>query len=203
MEEKRRQRRQLLSSHKKRQRREHSEGMAGKVRLKSDNAVFNEILDRSAADLAMLTTPTPYGPYPYAGVPWFCDAVRGDGIITALFSCSGSTLTSPKACCATGRHPGQDNQSASRCGARQDPARTTFERDGQHPARCRSVIYYGSVDATPLFVILAGLYWRRTGDLDTIIELWPHIEAALAWTERLAISTAMAWSSMRRKPGAA
>jgi glycogen debranching enzyme len=42
-------------------------------------------------------------------------------------------------------------------------------------------LYYGSVDATPLFVMLAGLYTERTGDDATIVELWPAIEAALAW----------------------
>src|ERR1700735_2174795 len=43
--------------------------------------------------------------------------------------------------------------------------------------------YYGSVDATPLFVLLAGLYVERTGDDDTLTELWPAVEAALAWID--------------------
>jgi glycogen debranching enzyme len=44
-------------------------------------------------------------------------------------------------------------------------------------------LYYGSVDSTPLFVILAGLYFERTGDLETISDIWPHIEAALGWID--------------------
>jgi len=43
--------------------------------------------------------------------------------------------------------------------------------------------YYGSVDATPLFVVLAGAYFERTGDLDTVRELWPNVERALRWIE--------------------
>src|SRR6202023_1299013 len=43
--------------------------------------------------------------------------------------------------------------------------------------------YYGSVDATPLFVLLAGLYVERTGDEETLAELWPSIEAALSWID--------------------
>ncbi|TMQ53362.1 MAG: amylo-alpha-1,6-glucosidase, partial [Candidatus Eisenbacteria bacterium] len=43
--------------------------------------------------------------------------------------------------------------------------------------------YYGSVDATPLFVMLAGAYARCTGDLDLIRRIWPNIELALAWME--------------------
>src|SRR5207253_8235676 len=41
--------------------------------------------------------------------------------------------------------------------------------------------YYGSVDSTALFVLLAGLYVERTGDDQTLAELWPAIEAALQW----------------------
>jgi glycogen debranching enzyme len=44
-------------------------------------------------------------------------------------------------------------------------------------------LYYGSVDSTPLFVMLAGLYAQRTGDWQLIEALWPHIEAALGWIE--------------------
>src|SRR5690606_5334879 len=44
--------------------------------------------------------------------------------------------------------------------------------------------YYGSVDSTPLFVLLAGAYLDRTDDLATIRRLWPHIEAALTWIDR-------------------
>src|SRR5688500_1601210 len=45
-------------------------------------------------------------------------------------------------------------------------------------------LYYGSVDSTPLFVWLAGLYVQRTGDIEILRVLWPHIAAALNWTDR-------------------
>jgi glycogen debranching enzyme len=44
--------------------------------------------------------------------------------------------------------------------------------------------YYGSVDATPLFVLLAGAYHERTGDRACVELLWPHVEAALGWIDR-------------------
>src|SRR5205814_6547539 len=44
--------------------------------------------------------------------------------------------------------------------------------------------YYGSIDATPLFVALAGMYWQRTRDAETLKAIWPHVKAALGWIER-------------------
>jgi glycogen debranching enzyme len=44
-------------------------------------------------------------------------------------------------------------------------------------------LYYGTVDATPLFVMLAGMYLERTGDVETIQKLWPNIRAALNWID--------------------
>ena len=43
--------------------------------------------------------------------------------------------------------------------------------------------YYGTVDATPLFLMLAGMYFERTGDRETLSEIWPSIEAALRWID--------------------
>jgi glycogen debranching enzyme len=58
--------------------------------------------------------------------------------------------------------------------------RGEMARLGEVPFR----LYYGAVDTTPLFVVLAGLYYARTGDRDAIAALWPAIEAALGWIER-------------------
>src|SRR4030095_13187269 len=47
-----------------------------------------------------------------------------------------------------------------------------------------SARYYGSVDSTPLFVMLAGAYYARTGDEALVQELWPFVTRALDWIGR-------------------
>ena len=67
-----------------------------------------------------------------------------------------------------------------------EPGKILHEMRGGEMAALREVpfgLYYGSVDATPLFVLLAGLYAERTGDIETLRELWPNIEAALGWID--------------------
>src|SRR5688500_11878826 len=66
------------------------------------------------------------------------------------------------------------------------PGKILHEMRGGEMARLGEVPfrrYYGSVDATPLFVMLADLYLKRSGDLDTIRAIWPNLLAALAWID--------------------
>jgi glycogen debranching enzyme len=163
-------------------RREMREATRERTSVETSNDRFNEILCRSAADLAMLMTDTPQGRYPYAGIPWYSTTFGRDGLITALQmlwwspEVARGVLRRLAAYQATTTDPLADAQ----------PGKILHEMRGGEMAALREVpfgLYYGSVDATPLFVLLAGLYLERTGDVATVVELWPHIEAALDWID--------------------
>lgn len=163
---------------------EMSEERRGKFcSVETSNEQFNDWFNRSTADIHMMLTSTEYGPYPYAGIPWFNTVFGRDGIITAL-----SMLW---------LYPDVSRGVLGYLAARQADAVET-ERDAEpgkilHEVRTGEMaalneipfgLYYGAVDSTPLFIVLAGHYFELTGDLELIRQIWPNIKWAIEWIDK-------------------
>ncbi len=150
--------------------------------IETNEKDFHRWLRRARADLELLITDTPQGPCPYAGIPWFSTAFGRDGIITAL-SCvqfnpglARGVLAHLAETQAREVLPEQDGQPGKIC---HETRLGEMAALGEVPFRR----YYGSVDATPLFVVLAKAYYERTGDRGFITALWPSVERALHWID--------------------
>jgi glycogen debranching enzyme len=148
----------------------------------TSDTVFNEMLGRSITDLGMLTTQTPDGPYPYAGVPWFSTVFGRDALVTAWLM----LWLDPDIALGVLRHLATLQSAALDPAADAEPGKILHEMRAGEMAELGEVPfrrYYGSIDATPLFVALAGAWLDRTGEVETLRPLWPHIDAALNWIE--------------------
>jgi glycogen debranching enzyme len=146
----------------------------------TDNEQFNNWINRSKNDLLSLLVQTPLGSYPYAGVPWYNTVFGRDGTITALETLwvapniARGVLLYQASRQATAVQPLQDAE----------PGKILHEIRSGEMAETGEIpfkLYYGSIDTTPLFIMLAGQYLKRTDDLETIRNIWENILHALTW----------------------
>lgn len=151
--------------------------------IHSSSERYNSWFERSRADTLLMTTDTSYGFYPYAGIPWFNTIFGRDGIITALqYLWADSRIARDVLSCLASLQAKADSELEDaepgkilhelRKGEMVDTGEIPFKR------------YYGSVDSTPLFILLAGRYLETTGDLPFLEKLWPAVQAGLEWIDR-------------------
>jgi glycogen debranching enzyme len=165
--------------------------------IATSNERFNEAISRSVSDLYTLITNLPQGPYPYAGIPWFSAVFGRDALITARSvlwldpEIARGVLEYLAAHQATTFEPSADAEPGK---ILHEVRQGEMAELGEVPFRC----YYGSIDSTPLFVMLAGAYLQRTGDIETLRRLWPSIESALRWIEEYGDSDGDGFIEYRR-----
>jgi glycogen debranching enzyme len=143
---------------------------------------FNRLVDASIRDLSILTTPIDGGNIIVAGIPWYVAPFGRDALLTSYESLLLNPGLAKDALLFLAQHQAKHD----------DPLRDAEPGKILHELRvgelaCSGYIphtpYYGTVDATPLFVMLAAAYHRWTDDLETMSRLKPHLDVALAWID--------------------
>ncbi len=153
------------------------------ARVRSSNPLFSEWIDRSLADLGLLTTDLDTGPYLYAGIPWFSTAFGRDAIITSLQMLWLHPTLARGVLRFLATHQAKED-SAFRDAEVGKIMHETRKSEMAATGEVPFALYYGGVDSTPLFIVLAGAYAQRTGDTELIDEIWPSLQLAADWVAR-------------------
>ncbi|TAL31192.1 MAG: amylo-alpha-1,6-glucosidase [Alphaproteobacteria bacterium] len=151
--------------------------------ITSSNPAFDRWLQQNAADIALLTTEFETGPYPCAGIPWYSVPFGRDGIITAFQMLWQDPELAKGVLTYLAKHQATEESKFHDSA----PGKIMHEIRQGEMAGAKEVPhapYYGTADATPLFISLAGAYFERTGDEKFLKQLWPHIERALEWIDK-------------------
>src|SRR5438105_4225906 len=151
--------------------------------IETSNDIFNEAVRRSLADIQMLVTQTESGPYPYAGIPWFSAAFGRDALLTAYQTLWRDPIPARGVLAYLAANQAMSADAASDA----EPGKILHEVRHGEMANLGEVPfrrYYGIIDSTPLFVMLAGAYVDRVGDVDVVKMLWPNVEQAIGWIDK-------------------
>jgi glycogen debranching enzyme len=154
----------------------------GRSHIISSDPRFNSWIARSTADLEMMMVGNPEGDYPYAGVPWFSTVFGRDGILTAL-EC---LWIAPWIARSVLKYLAETQATEIDPRTEAEPGKILHEMRRGEMAALNEVPfrrYYGAVDTTPLFVILAGAYFDRTRDDEFLQTIWPNVLGALDWID--------------------
>ncbi len=164
-------------------RRSYLEWERNSVRLTTDNQLFNIVLEKASNDLRQLYTPTYMGEIIYAGIPWFAAPFGRDSLISALQALPFKPSLAKGTLSFCARFQGKEFNPERD----EEPGKIFHEIRQGELANLRQIPqtpYYGSVDSTPLFLILASEYLKWTGDENFIKSIMSNILLAFEWLEK-------------------
>jgi glycogen debranching enzyme len=148
--------------------------------FRSDNDIFDVLLQTSTEDFYSLRMPEPAGTAVAAGVPWFAALFGRDSLLSSY----ETLLLDPELARGTLRVLASYQGEEKNDERDEDPGKILHERRSGEMTATNEVAFgrsYGSVDSTPLFLIVAHEYYRWTGDTALLYELKPAIKAATNW----------------------
>jgi glycogen debranching enzyme len=170
------------------------------TRIRTDNKSFNQILERAERDIYLLRQTFDQGKALSAGVPWFSTLFGRDSIISASQTLVLDPAIARETLTILAHYQGKT------CDDWRDeePGKILHEIRMGEMARCQEVPhtpYYGTVDATPLWILLYTEYYAWTHDHETLEKLWNHALGAMEWIDRNLQPTGYLTYSVRSKRG--
>ena len=150
--------------------------------ITTDNELFDRLIDASVRDLHALMMPVGADRLPAAGIPWYVAPFGRDSLLSAC----ESLMINPEVARGTLLVLAGLQAQTDEAWRDAEPGKILHELRTGELARTGHIPhtpYYGTVDATPLFLMVAGGYYRWTLDLDTIRQLRPALDAALTWID--------------------
>ncbi|WP_069789704.1 glycogen debranching N-terminal domain-containing protein [Cyanobacterium sp. IPPAS B-1200] len=162
--------------------REEEEWYQGITKIRTDSTVINNIIEQAQEDIYLLLQSFGFGKVLVAGIPWFSTLFGRDSLIAARQTLMFDSRIARDTLLTLAHFQGSENNDWRD----ESPGKILHELRLGELARCDEIPhtpYYGSVDATPLWLILLADYFHRTGDRDILDKLWSNAIAAMNWID--------------------
>ncbi len=153
------------------------------TRIRSDKGTFNRVIERAEQDLYLLGQSFGKSKTVSAGVPWFSTLFGRDSLITASQTLMLNPALARETLTLLAAYQGKTEDEWRE----EEPGKILHELRLGEMARCQEIPhtpYYGTIDATPLWLMLYAEYYAWTHDRETLERLWPHALAAIDWIDR-------------------
>ncbi|NJM46741.1 MAG: amylo-alpha-1,6-glucosidase [Alkalinema sp. RU_4_3] len=167
------------------------------TQIRSEKNTFNNLIDRAEQDIYLLRQSFDQGKALSAGVPWFSTLFGRDSLIAA----SQTLILNPQIAKETLEILAHYQGKTEDAWRDEQPGKILHEIRFGEMARCGEIPhtpYYGTVDATPLWLMLYAEYYAWTADRDLIDRLWTNALAAMNWIDR-ELKAGNGYLSYRRK----